>query len=373
VITGKKEARSELENPIHYGVYFKDTQEYDYMQHMKPIGLSPGAVFLAAPGSEPTKKNIPGILFKDDVSLPLKAQNDDQIETIELDIAAELEVAMEDSAYLQDAHDDFFDAIVEAPHSSSEIEDLKEIKSEYDEIEEDLDWDSMGEIIECENFEQAAVKLQEMGVHDWEVDEETGFECTNFLEFGNGPQDLKIDDLAADLDEKYITTTEETMSMKPHGGGAFGKKERQFARAVQEFEALRRALKGVCILPTAQDAIDGQEQSDITSETCLDDLSDWNPDTEETATFSGNFMSLTDDTFIEKEGDHIVPNLPNIIREHPKRRSEKKKRKQIMQDAPLPKVTKANLGQTRPKHETPEEKKSRKALAKEAKRKITNK
>ncbi len=46
-----------------YGINFKDASEYDYMQHLKPIGDDPSAVFVPKKESQNSKNN--GIIFKD--------------------------------------------------------------------------------------------------------------------------------------------------------------------------------------------------------------------------------------------------------------------------------------------------------------------
>ncbi|KAJ3158098.1 hypothetical protein HDU86_003050 [Geranomyces michiganensis] len=52
-------------DPSLYGIFFDDNDKYDYVQHLKPIGEDPGAVFMEPKGSQKKDKSG-GIKFVDD-------------------------------------------------------------------------------------------------------------------------------------------------------------------------------------------------------------------------------------------------------------------------------------------------------------------
>lgn len=95
-----------VEEAAKYELFFKDARYYDYMQHLKPIGVNPGAVFIEAPHAR-TKSEKKGeeITFlttqegqnDEDKACPESTINDDQ----DLDPAVrEVLEALEDDRYL---------------------------------------------------------------------------------------------------------------------------------------------------------------------------------------------------------------------------------------------------------------------------------
>eukprot|EP00842_Homolaphlyctis_polyrhiza_P000243 jgi/Hompol1/1219/HPOL_001061-RA len=52
-------------DPSLFGIYFRDQEEYDYMQHLKPIGEDSSAMFIAAKSSAKPER-VAGIRFIDD-------------------------------------------------------------------------------------------------------------------------------------------------------------------------------------------------------------------------------------------------------------------------------------------------------------------
>ncbi|RKO86707.1 hypothetical protein BDK51DRAFT_38137 [Blyttiomyces helicus] len=62
---GKESAVKVAEDATMHGIFFKDVEEYDYMQHLRPIGGDPSAVFLAPKGEKKEKKKE-GIQFVDE-------------------------------------------------------------------------------------------------------------------------------------------------------------------------------------------------------------------------------------------------------------------------------------------------------------------
>lgn len=101
----------------NFGVYFKNQDEYDYLQHMKPFGQDPNAVVVTN-DVQPKK----GIQFKEQQNNELFGSKD-ELETgllnqqgvtgLNLDLDPEIRnafVALDDEAYVEDLDDDFFDA-----------------------------------------------------------------------------------------------------------------------------------------------------------------------------------------------------------------------------------------------------------------------
>ncbi|KAJ1552090.1 hypothetical protein HK405_012705, partial [Cladochytrium tenue] len=162
------------EDPSMHGVFFSENDGYDYMQHLKPIGEDPSAVFV---GTGATAAR-PGISFKDDAvsvamsqtprrhvkfdipaeSLPSQFETRvglmNQGATIEvLDVEPEMReviYALEDEEYVEDDVDDFFAALdaEEVPQSLDLIPDGEYVPpkkgagdNEDDESDEDEDED----------------------------------------------------------------------------------------------------------------------------------------------------------------------------------------------------------------------------------------
>ncbi|KAJ3272376.1 hypothetical protein HDV01_005559 [Terramyces sp. JEL0728] len=132
----------------NYGVYFKNQDEYDYMQHMKAMGTDPSAVFLA-PNSGKKEVNV-GIKFHDKndahsmdsktLSIPsdvFASENEMEVGLMNQpanSIGMQLDVdptirevfnALDDEEYVEnDLDDDFFDAFHdgELPEKYKDIE-----------------------------------------------------------------------------------------------------------------------------------------------------------------------------------------------------------------------------------------------------------
>ncbi|KAI8804773.1 Low temperature viability protein-domain-containing protein [Cladochytrium replicatum] len=131
----------EKEEPSMHGIFFEDQGEYDYMQHLKPIGEDPSAVFMEAPKPKSERKagKAGGIVFRDeDVEMPqrrkvtfelpeealpsskettvgLLNQRAVDVDGLMLDVAPEVReviYALEDDAYVdEELDDDFFAAL----------------------------------------------------------------------------------------------------------------------------------------------------------------------------------------------------------------------------------------------------------------------
>ena len=52
LLAAKEEGPAIEEDPALHGIFFEDQRGYDYMQHLKPMGQDPAAVFVAAPQSK---------------------------------------------------------------------------------------------------------------------------------------------------------------------------------------------------------------------------------------------------------------------------------------------------------------------------------
>ncbi|KAI8901322.1 Low temperature viability protein-domain-containing protein [Globomyces pollinis-pini] len=155
------EKRVGTQDPSNYGVYFKNQDDYDYLQHLKPIGQDPSAVLV-----EPkhVKPETLGIQFKDkedgeNLDLQMKkklnlpssalASNQEldigllnQVENplgnqIDLDPSLrEILTALDDEAYVEnDLEDDFFDAF----HMDSMPEKYQALENQVYEEPEDVE------------------------------------------------------------------------------------------------------------------------------------------------------------------------------------------------------------------------------------------
>jgi protein LTV1 len=121
----KEDWKNDVSN---FGVYFKNDENYDYMQHLKTVGEDPNGIIL---GSESKKEEI-GIRFKDaDAKLKMDLPSEvfasaeelnigllNQENTPGLSIDMDPEIrdafeALDDEAYVEDLEDDFFDAFHE--------------------------------------------------------------------------------------------------------------------------------------------------------------------------------------------------------------------------------------------------------------------
>ncbi|KAJ3213116.1 peroxin [Dinochytrium kinnereticum] len=162
---------------INYGIFFKDQASYDYLQHLKPIGTDPSAVFVNA-STAGKKAPKAGIRFLDNdasdamseapkrkvtFDLPsgvLGSRSEDEIGMMNreahvsvLDIEPsmrEVIYALEDEEYVEDDIDDFFEALdadsvpekyasAAEPHLSEEHgnEEGEEWYKEYQRYKED--------------------------------------------------------------------------------------------------------------------------------------------------------------------------------------------------------------------------------------------
>ncbi|KAI9207172.1 Low temperature viability protein-domain-containing protein [Polychytrium aggregatum] len=180
------------EDAAMYGITFSDMGSYDYLQHLKPMGEDPSAVYIEAKSSKkPQKKS--GIQFVDEDAaseiastargskrkvnfalpqdvLPSRYENavgmlntEAAVPMIELDpIVRDAMYALDDDAYVEDDIDDFFDLLnaEELPDEvRTELEkrgELDEEDDDYDDEYEDDDYDGSGAERYHEGDEQEA-------------------------------------------------------------------------------------------------------------------------------------------------------------------------------------------------------------------------
>jgi protein LTV1 len=127
----------EVNDAEKYGIYYNDG--YNYMQHLRSVGETPGAILMDAPAQKKEKAVsffLPDEVLpstdQDAVGLPNKAAFMQSPLDVDLDPAVrEALNALEDDAYVDDnLNDDFFDALDADEYEDDE--DLNEYKdSEY--------------------------------------------------------------------------------------------------------------------------------------------------------------------------------------------------------------------------------------------------
>lgn len=143
-----------------HGIYFDDTAEYDYTQHLRAIGESTEAVFLEAPKREEKPKRSKDLEFKDQKDgidlpadvLPSKVEMTvgvmNQSSGLEGGLQPDMDPrlreimeALEDDEYLDDNLDDDFFEELNAEGDPYVPEDEVEEYYEEEEIDEDGSYD----------------------------------------------------------------------------------------------------------------------------------------------------------------------------------------------------------------------------------------
>ncbi|KAI8146197.1 Low temperature viability protein-domain-containing protein [Fennellomyces sp. T-0311] len=133
------------------GIYFDDTADYDYTQHLRAIGGSTEAVFLEAPKKEEKPKKSSALAFKDEERQVIELPSDVLPSSIEMNVGVmgqstgldgglqpdmdprlrEIMEALEDEEYVEDdLEEDFFDELnadgPEYVHEEYEDEDYED-------------------------------------------------------------------------------------------------------------------------------------------------------------------------------------------------------------------------------------------------------
>lgn len=159
-----------------YGVYFDDSK-YDYMQHLRPIGETQDAVFIAASNEEeaPKKKDITE-LFKDQLPLANTNTADHDLESIPAEFRGfnpdldprlrEMLEALEDEAYIDEnepgeGDDDIFAQLLQ----SGELEDEDDFYygSDADHNDDYDEWDLDNYKEEYQKYDSDQEKLYNEG------------------------------------------------------------------------------------------------------------------------------------------------------------------------------------------------------------------
>lgn len=163
----KEELQSIRENEglaAQYGIFFDDSK-YDYMQHLKPIGQSSNAVFIAKNEEKAPKKNIEDMIKDALPSENTRRVTHDTFENIPSELRGfnpdmdprlrEVLEALEDEAYIENGengeNDEFADLL-----KSGELDD-DEYGSDYDEWDMDNYSDEYGEVLDSDRGEDVEV------------------------------------------------------------------------------------------------------------------------------------------------------------------------------------------------------------------------
>ncbi|KAI9140821.1 hypothetical protein BKA69DRAFT_486482 [Paraphysoderma sedebokerense] len=179
-----------------YGIFYDDT-EYDYTQHLKDIGESPGAVFIS---SESKREKQKSVTFIDDEPAPVNpnpsilsaadVKSADLSEFLDLpEDVKEVLYALEDDNFETEFDDEWVVQLKSDAPISSEVTE--------DEAEQELDWTKAGEIDykkyqsddSDEEFEEEEEELSRKGKSEkgrrgsW--DEKTSFSMSSSAMFRN--------------------------------------------------------------------------------------------------------------------------------------------------------------------------------------------
>lgn len=180
-----------------YGVYFDDS-EYDYTQHLKPIGAT-DAVFLEAPSKKKEKQPATGgINFVDETVNEELHRKDRKVHLPEGVLPSDIELftpktplrsidlfdgglqpdmdprlreimeALDDEAYVEDNVEDFFDNL-NAPGERYEPEEDDDEEYYEEEYYEDEEYDENGEPITYEPFDDEAPEAVPIPASNWEA------------------------------------------------------------------------------------------------------------------------------------------------------------------------------------------------------------
>ena len=368
------------------------------MQHMKAIGTNGEAMFI--PAAFGTSKGATAKASFDSLVLKADLPRDTNVggtleeeRSIDIDLLEELDLALEDEAYIENDEIDFFDAIVGATEKSNQRENnipmalekpqiipiIAENRKQQDngppKVKFALPSDQqLDEILK--EYEDEAISLEDsLKTHSFENkgDANDAGSVLNDQHFDSILDQFLNENRGCLAERPFKTSPVESPSCPT--GTKLGKKERMFSRAVEEMDALRHALEGVRIVPTNyRFELGSNEEEEIDSEQSLCELKDWNPTDETLEEFSSStaFFSLMDE-----ETPRMISNLPKTIREIPSLKPHTRKSASTEKSTATTRtpesecvLPKGNLGKARPKDESPVEKKARKLAAKALKKKI---
>ena len=368
------------------------------MQHMKAIGTNGEAMFI--PAAFGTSKGATAKASFDSLVLKADLPRDTNVggtleeeRSIDIDLLEELDLALEDEAYIENDEIDFFDAIVGATEKSNQRENnipmalekpqiipiIAENRKQQDngppKVKFALPSDQqLDEILK--EYENEAISLEDsLNMHSFanKGDANNAGSLLDDQHFDSILDQFLNENRGCLAERPFKTSPVESPSCPT--GTKLGKKERMFSRAVEEMDALRHALEGVRIVPTNyRFELGSNEEEEIDSEQSLCELKDWNPTDETLEEFSSStaFFSLMDE-----ETPRMISNLPKTIREIPSLKPHTRKSASTEKSTATTRtpesecvLPKGNLGKARPKDESPVEKKARKLAAKALKKKI---
>ncbi|KAI8589743.1 hypothetical protein BDZ88DRAFT_451884 [Geranomyces variabilis] len=200
-------------DPSLYGIFFEDNDKYDYVQHLKPIGEDPGAVFMEPKGSQKKDKSG-GIKFVDDEAFEahtgrkvtfdmpsgvFASKYEEEIGMLNrpaapsmLDVGGDVRevlYALDDEEYVDETADDDFFAALDA-----------------DEIPEHL----QKEVLEAEQKARAEAE-------DDEEDEEEGDWYKHYKKYRKGVDTFESDD---DEDDEHDESDAQSQRRSKRSGGA---------------------------------------------------------------------------------------------------------------------------------------------------------
>lgn len=342
-------------NMAKYGIYFsEDDEQYDYMQHLRPMGLHADAVYVAS-------KNVPISSTLIDTDRPPSGINQGHgcitSGSLESAISQPLEdPSMSEGEFSEDdANVAFLDDLLAAGRVSSSIED--ELTSDASNLHDFHDSDCNGD------------ELDSQAIYHGHVD-------NDFDENVDGDdvvmQTLDADALEEIMDDFLENSSTRLAPLSKHGD--------KLERAVQELEAIKRALKieGVTSVPSAiSDAYrfqlnSGEEEEPYDEKVLYADVDEeWDAYYKEKAQQA--FIPLEDAMarLAAVDASPVKLNQPKLIRETIYRPVKEKQRSTDENDILVANAfskTKFNYGSARPKNESSEEKRVRKQVAKSLKK-----
>ncbi|ORY42756.1 hypothetical protein BCR33DRAFT_717949 [Rhizoclosmatium globosum] len=186
-----------------FGIFFKDQKDYDYTQHLKPIGEDPNAVFIdskaAQERAKAEAKHKGGIRFMDDsastamsevprrkvgFNIPnevLGSEYEDRVGMLArgekvnvIDVEPSMRetiYALEDEAYVEEDIDDFFDAL-NADDVPEELKDKLDPEDYFPDQEDDDEYSDDGEGDWYDEYQK--YKNQGDSDDEYEEDDELG-------------------------------------------------------------------------------------------------------------------------------------------------------------------------------------------------------
>ncbi|KAI8853949.1 hypothetical protein BC829DRAFT_260772 [Chytridium lagenaria] len=428
---GMEPSKPAADDATNYGIFFKDQDTYDYVKHLKPIGVDPSAVFVsaAAASKKPPKA---GIRFLDDdasvamseapkrkvtFDLPsgvLGSQYEDEVGMLNreahvsvMDIEPsmrEIIYALDDEAYVEEDLDDFFDAL-NADTVPEKYAAAAEPTGEDDDEEEDEDQSEGAWYQQYQRYKENEVGSDD-GFSDEEDDKDrlTMMSMTSSVLFRNKNLtvlDERFDEL---LRKEYNEDEDEDDMEDPDELGpesqkridkifdsflntteVVGRKKLLLNKVfpMKQMDNVRKELKGDekelgVLLETAKvPTLEGEElyeQLEIEYQELMksDDKEKWDVETV-LSTYSNIYNRPSIIKEIRKTAPRIrmrkgVPYVQEVVEESKAKEEEAEKDTNSEGDEEEEEGERRNAGEARRKGETKEERKARKAAVKSEKK-----